>query len=610
MENGKKSGYNGLYLERGGVGIRSLAEQLNQPPELELSPEQKEEVYAFANKHIHEMPVTEYDGDQGEAKAKTLEQVIIDSGLSQGGMVFGAGLVGERGQEVAKKLKLEIPVLDTAVDAYRWLASAAGGNRFGDMTFHAISKETLDRYKSIMADALLNGGEVDSADLEMMHINFTPEMSLTSAVELQAARKKLLIQRHDLGRSEEVYDRAKRAIVDVYLARLNASITANIDQLLTLYEQAELQGNEELEDRTRVLLGGFGHIINKDDARVRTLTRLDYVRNGIGIDAEGKASPIAAELERVAGTIETEDIEAYFTPEQVRVLKETPVGVERMQGGYQNVLRDAGVLSSEDSSTWYPKRGKRAADEKFQVVIQPAATSFAVDGIDGVLKVSSKPKSLYDVIVVCGFHEAAHIDQCLSDDEFAKVLKIGKIKGKRAGSLREPAANALQRMAERRLFGVSKPVSSPTYANAMKALRNGGSLTDAARAFYTTKLNIMPETPPAKAAEEAADRVLRLMRNHGINSQPLMYAEEGIMMQELADAPADVAQRAGALTTLDLVDQLKLHTYGLLPNVVSARHDWAGLVFKEFAPDISQALQNAGFPMEQQLLTLGEQEDK
>lgn len=619
MEDGKKAtGYNGLYLERGGVGIRSLAERLNKPPEIELTPEQKEEVFAFANTTIHDMPIVELESkdDEGKVLMKGLEQVLIDSTLSQGGMMFGAALVGERGQHIASQLQqekdmhIDMPVLDTQEAAYKWLANAADEGRYDDLTFHAISKATLDRYKSIMTEALLSGDSVAPDELEMMHINFTPELTLNSAAELQVARKKLLLLRHNLGVSGEVIDGAKKAVVDVYLAKLNAAVAGNVDSLLTIYEQAELEGNDALATKAKELLGGFGHIVHKDDARVRTLTRLDYLRNGIGIDAEGKASPIASELERVAGRTETEDIEAYFTPEQVRVLKETPVSVERMQGGYQNVLREAGVLSSEDSSTWYPKRGKRAADEKFQVVVQPALSSFAVDGIDGVFMVSSKPKSLYDTIVVAGFHEAGHIDQCLSDDEFAKELKIGKLKGKRAGSLREPAANALQRMAERRLFGASKPVSSPTYTNALKVLRNGGSLADAARAFYIAKLHAMPETPLPKAAEEAADRVLRLMRHHGVNSQPLMYAEEGIMAWELDNAPADVAQRAGALTSLDLVDQLKLHTYGLLPNVAAVRHDWAGLVFKEFAPDIAQALQNAGLPMDQQLLVLGKQEDR
>lgn len=61
-------------------------------------------------------------------------------------------------------------------------------------------------------------------------------------------------------------------------------------------------------------------------------------------------------------------------------------------------------------------------------------------------------------------------------------------------------------------------------------------------------------------------------------------------MAELDGADAEVISRAGAITCIDFVDQLRFHRYGLLPDVASERHDWAGLVFQEFIPDIEEAL--------------------
>lgn len=602
MKNSGETGYNGIYLERGGVQMRIMVESLTEQPEFELSPEETSEVRQFANESIHKMPIEMTDGgDEDEVEPLTLEKVIINNGLSKTGMIFGGGLTGEQGRQTAAALNCQIPILNTPAEAYQWLASSVSNKTIDEHTLEKLSKATLDRYKKMMTESLLDGSVVNAVDLDMMHINFTPERTMKSAEELQAARKQLLIYRRDYGASELIVDGAKRAIIDVYLAKLNNAIVNNIDRLLMIYDQAKLLENDAEMERSRSLLGGFGKIVDMPETSSRILTRFDYMRNGMGTDESGAASAISAQLERTLGMSDPEVVDGYFTPEQVGVLRGTLISVERMREGFEKILSEAGVLSSEDASTWKSKRGKRAFDEKFQVVEQPTLTTYAVDGIDGVYKVPSQPRSLYDTIVVGGFHEAAHIDQCLADDEFAKVFSIGKIKGKRAGSLREPAANAIQRKAEKRLFGASKPISSPTYVNALKAKAQGGSLADMARAFFVTKLSIMPDIAARTAAVEAADRVLRLERHHGYNSQPLAYAEEGVMVSELEGAPTAVAQRAGAITTLDLVDQLRLHRYGLLPTETLPAHDWAGLVFKEFSADIEQALQDAGFPADMAL---------
>lgn len=589
-------GYYGPYLERVGIGVRAMAEQLVEPPERPLSEEERKEVQVFANSDIHQMQV-----EVGADTPKTLESIIRDCGKSQGSRIFAAAFIGEHGKEAAEKLGIDVPFMMHAEDVYRWLVRAVDSGLFEDSTLQSIAKHSLDRYKINMASALLSHNSIDTSELDNMPINFDPELAIQSAKDAQAARRQLLVLRQQYGRGPMDVDQAKRVVVDVYLAKLNALIAGNAGTLLTVYEQAELTGNRALADEAKESLGGFRCIVENNDASERAMKRLDYLINGIGINKNGVADTISAELENAVGGFEEEG-EGAFSPEQVRVLRSTKISVDRMKEGFENILSAAGVLSSEDATSWSPKQKRRAADNKFRVVKQPTKTTFEVTALDGTYKVASVERSLYDVLVVAGFHELCHIDQALADYEFAKEFAIGEVNGKRVGGLREPAANALQRQAERLLFGKSKPVAAPTYLQAKKALRAGGTLADATHAFFVTQMNLSPDTPPEDAARDAADRVLRLMRFHGYNSQPFVYAEEGVMINELKGADPAVISRAGAITSIDLVDQLRLHRFGLLPKAATIRHDWAGLVFKEFLPDIEAALKGAGVPIESTIL--------
>ena len=103
---------------------------------------------------------------------------------------------------------------------------------------------------------------------------------------------------------------------------------------------------------------------------------------------------------------------------------------------------------------------------------------------------------------------------------------------------------------------------------------------DAIKAFYDARLRSQPNINLEKAAREASDRVLRLVRG-GINSQPMVYAEESIMMHGLSEEDSDVQQRALAVTGLDLVDQVRLHRFGLLDVPTGTSIDWSEYIMDE-----------------------------
>lgn len=58
----------------------------------------------------------------------------------------------------------------------------------------------------------------------------------------------------------------------------------------------------------------------------------------------------------------------------------------------------------------------------------------------------------------------------------------------------------------------------------------------------------------------------------------MAYAEESIIVNELSASPPDVRRRAFAVTGLDLVDQVKLHKFGLLDVPEDTSIDWTSFI--------------------------------
>jgi hypothetical protein len=350
------------------------------------------------------------------------------------------------------------------------------------------------------------------------------------------------------------------AFCDIFLAKVNTLLASGIPIVQHLRSQAELADNQALIEKADDLLSaGFTQAIAQDESRQRLFRRLDFLRNGIGYGQDGVATGVSAELK--LGTAE-QPRGGIFTSEQMQEMKEIMLSPEEMKHIFRSILSRAGLLSAEDESTYSLGRTHRAADGLFQVIINPSKSTFEVDSVSGAYKVSSQPRSLYDVMLVGGFHELEHINQAFGDDAVGETTKIAKIKGKRVAGLREAGANIRQRQAADKLFGY-KGAYVDTYASALKVLEEGGSMGDAIKAFYDARLQSQPGISLEKAAKEASDRVLRLVRG-GINSQAMVYAEESIMMHGLSEATPAAQQRALAVTGLDLVDQVRLHRFGLL----------------------------------------------
>lgn len=578
--NHKSEGYNGAFLERSGKGSLHLAEILVAEPELPIDESQKQEVYEY------EKSIYDYKLEPGltinetirshKGEATTAPRFFADAFL--------------RGKVDLPQLGTEITEFSSSEDVYKWLATSVRDSTIDEPTLLKMSKESANYYKQIVADLLVAGETPEPSIMDNMSIVINPADTVKLSLSLVQARQFLHSMRHKYKEGGDRLDGAKRALTDVYLAKVNSLVVSDITTLDYLVNQSNLIGDDDTKQIASELVNkGMRRLLDSNE--LKTLKNLDYIRNGIGKDENGRTTAVDNMVvqEDSSETGEAKLETPLFNQEQRDKLKAFKLDPPEMVKLYSRVLQKAGQLSSEDPSTWSPKRKHRAADELLQVVVNPTANSFAVLGISGAYKVASEPRSLFDIIVVGGAHELEHVNQVQNDRALGEKLSIAELKGKRVGMLRESGANFKQREAELALFGESKPIAL-AYARALQIIENDGGVFDATRAFFEEKRRITPNLDIKVIAKEAADRVLRLTLNGGINSQPMSYAEEIILNKELRFASPELKERAIAVTSLDLVDQVRLHKYDLLPALENQNIDWLGIILKEAEPYITEAL--------------------
>lgn len=570
-----------IYMERAGKNSRQLSEKLIQPPEHPLSPEEAEEALAFEKKIVN----FEVDADaeltiktmcfKRQSEALMAPPFFADAFIRQA--VHVEGLEGPLRQ------------LKNADQVYEWLARSSVDGSLTPAQLRDLAKQSGEFYRTEVAQALLANAVPPKSLYEYKSIVVEP------IVALRFARAELRAREH-LQELWKLYPKgatgvngARRAFIEIYTKKVNGLIAADIPVIEALIAQSELIGDTETIDAAyEVSLKGLRDFMDVPEARARLNTRLDYIRNGIGYDAEGHASAVDEEVVVEPTRGESEEPPVY-SHEERETLMNTEISGAEVRELCESILEAANLLSSEDPSTWAPGRGERAADNLYQVVVHPTKDSFAVNGIDGVFIVPRKT-TLYAMLTTM-IHELEHINQMELDREVAKVLEIGLIKGRRILMLRETGGNLAQRKAEKILFGSSKPVAL-NYARALQAFEDGADLFGATKVFYDQEFKTNPQYGQAKAANLAADRVTRLILGGGAgsNSQPMSYAEENIMNKELGDAPFEVRQRATAVTNLDLDDQLRLHQFGLLPVLTKETPNWLDIVREKLQPYITKAL--------------------
>lgn len=481
---------NNIYLERSGKGSKEAAERLLEVPIDPLNESEKADVRLYEEELCQQLVTSDKSLEYILTKhvGETLAAPTFFSEAFINGQVHIEGLEGPLRQ------------LRTPGDVYVWLAQAAHDQSIPVKDMLEMARQSTAHYKTEAAQALLRGDRPNEATLDRMPIVIDPYKTLEFAEGVIEARRYLVDKRRQYGREARGLDGAKRAMTDIYLKRVNGQIAADIPVLEFLVEQSRLIDDEEMVAGAYLAMpASLREAANNPERRVLLNKRLDYIRNGIGYDREGRATAVDREVvDGALDEMQTEASSPVFSVEQREALRNEEVSPEEMLRIFTEVVRSVGLLSTEDPSTWLPGRGHRAADQLFQVVKHPTKDTFAVNGIDGVVMTPNKPRSLYDVMTI-GVHELTHINQTQLDRRLGEVLRIGKLKGRRVSMLRETGANLVQRQFERELFGESKPVAL-AYARAIQRLEAGGDMFDATKEFYDEKRRVNPSVGEAKLA--------------------------------------------------------------------------------------------------------------
>ena len=580
-QNTIEKGYDGIYLERSGTEADELIEILQGAPECPLDDDQKKAVYSYeAN-----LADTEIAGDSIEKIIKKAVGEDIQAPLFFSN-AFLEGKIDLQGYNA--------PEFQSALDVYRWFTQEIQSGSILPDDARELAKQSLHIYKQTAANVLINGEPISPEVTDSMSLVLEPEKVLAYAAQVQATRDHLHEEMKEYPKQARGVEGGTRAVLEVYLARINEILAQYIPRVDYVIAQGILvQDAALLNEAVEVLPQNIRDAILNHRTHDQFLKRLDYLRNGIAVDTSGNASAIDERtLEGAADSGEVVENPPVYSELERKILQETTVEPARMQETIANILRKVGLLSSEPASTWSPTRTHRAHDNRFQVVINPGQATFAVDGTSGAYKVASEPRSVYDLLMVGTHHELTHINQTQADAALSKTLRIAGAKGKRVSMIREAGANIHQREAEQRYFGTKRPYAS-SYAHALQALEQGGNMSQAIQAYFHEKRRIDPRQNERSAALEASDRVVRLVRQGGFNSQPMVYAEEALLAEETKNLGSTEKTRATLFTSLDLVDQVKLHRYDLLPALPDESIDWSPYIDEALKPLIDEALQNA-----------------
>ena len=573
-----QNSYTGIYLERSGVNAVNMVEVLLDEPEMPLTDEEKAEVYQYETSlFTHDLGnnVSVSEAIRAQADEETIAPFFFADAFIKGAITLPDG---EQGSVV--------PSFEAAQDVYVWLATSIKTGALSRESLVTMAEASAEHYMNSLTDSLANELPIADTAVDRMPLVLQPEKFITMVNNVQKSRQFIVGERQTQTKVEQPIEGAKRAVLDVYLGKINSLVASDVPMSEYLYLQSALINDDEMMDVARESIpSGLRRSVIDESTRPAVLRRLDYIRNGMGYRRESGASSVSEIITSSSPAMFESQVDAesaHFTPQQLEAFKQTMLTPEQQAAFFTRVIDAAGLLEGA------PSDGDANDGVRFKVRINKEKTTFMVAPGAKEFRVSSVPRSLYDVIVVGGFHELTHINQALADKQFGNTLKIAGLRGKRIAMLREGGANQKQRQAELQLFGRSKPVASLTYASALKAIEAGGGIKEAAVAFYEAKRTSSPSTAKKAAAAEAADRVLRIVRQGGLNSKAMSYAEEVILHNETEGMSDAVKARATAITCLDLPDQVRLHRYGLLPEIDNTDIDWTPYILEVATPYIDE----------------------
>ncbi|MBL8159586.1 hypothetical protein JNJ66_03960 [Candidatus Saccharibacteria bacterium] len=576
------------YTERNGDYARSHVETLLREPEVVLDGEERAEAVAFA----HGLVKGEADDVTCES-SRSLEAVYKASVLAGEQAFYLPYFRTPEGQNDLVRLGLgpdaddeQIIAAVSDLDAVKAAMKPTERKQ--------IANRSVRWRRAELADRLLDDPEADleKTDGRIVNVNYDPDKILAKLGDLQSFRsyyRTLYRQTKEL--PESGLKEAKLTLINVHMGRINAMLA---DLYPSAYNLARQLDRSETTEQTETWSDRLAEvaqtvvIVHKavKEERLEKATymrRLDYIRNGASVSENGP-TPISQVLLEHVENLDTgsqelpEPVIDARTLEQLDTTEWTADQVAELSTA---VLEEWGLLS-EHTASWdeVDERDGPAEDGKWQVVVHPKKDNLSVNGAKKVVMVPDSFKRTLSQVAPAGAlvvaaHELTHVLQNEYDDALAKELPLARIKGRRYVTMRE-AGGIYQEKTFQAMLGRDRP-ANPHYLRALQVKEAGGTIHQQVRAFFNSAVEAAGVNPdeafdgvslkPEKVyslMDQAADRVLRLHRGSGHESQPLDYIEQDLIMQALEDLGED--QRAAVIIaggSFALQDAAALHRVGL-----------------------------------------------
>lgn len=552
-----------IFWPRTSEVIGELAEKLGQDPERALTDEEISEALAFENDL--------FEGRYGDMRAsKSLEDLSSIADIDS--RIYPAFFTTAKGRERLQNFLGREDIGDTEAE----ITETVAGIPF------SVIKDKEDEFKSIAGasstyateyytDAVLNDKPVP--EIGSISLTREPETFLQHASGIVVMKQFLRGVQADLKqRASEnpsnLID-AKLAITDLYRDKMNAVLADVYPKLQDFLRQFDAQPKEEqrkykaMLNEVPVMVGLARTAMGTPSIQSQFVRLLDYVRNGAAYDSDGKLTPIDSQIYDDIDYIRTEnerpvDGEPVFDTNEIAVLQEIELdaeGAKDLAEKYKDRLGiDVDIVIREDKqslaysapkdSVWIPGKYKAKLVKK--------------DGGTGVALV---------IVHEIGGTKPGHATQTENSRRNDKALRIATspiFRGKRYQSLRESGSIVTENTTGERLFGSRRPMSG-SYARALEVLLAGEPTSKAVAAFAIEQLQGNNDQAAKKnAIKLGANRVQRMLRHGGRDSQPLQYVEAATVRRIIEGLDAETQDIILAEGTLDPVDMLRLHRFGLL----------------------------------------------
>ncbi len=589
-----------LYPHRSSEYIDFYADILDNPPEYPLSPEQKQEVLEFESdlmdgvfrdsdneihrtRHTHQSLAELIDNTKYDQKDRW--ELTLDYFLTNGGKAH------------LEELGIELPEghdLDSL--AYFFRAGAidisARLNEPKKKKLKELQIKSEEWAEEKIAKAISESGSIDIPRRITVFSDATSLITRASGLfayrELySAAAKEIKELAQDDPDNLELL--AKEAVLKIYRKAVNGFLAELEPDLLYLWQQVDcmdMPRREILQETLSIMWPAVGimehtHPMSDGTGIIKRFgLRLDRLLNGASVryDEHGEIISYTAVSEALDKLFEAESHAAgqekpkpAFSEEEIAKLDGIKLNAQQMQEFCKDILSSLGKLSSEPEETYHQGRPKRAADEKWQVVIREDKTELSIEKVAGVFIIPGNfNRSLTNLnppagVVPTAGHEGTHIYQ--NDNIWFNELglRIGsKVKGKGNSVLSEAGALYIEKVIQLRLFGRQRG-DNPHYMRALKVLEKGGNEIDGIWEFYISSMRANPKASKESTARTAVSRVKRLIRRGGgFNSQPLEYAESALIAEKvgrMSERARNIILMSGAY---GLEDMAELHKFGLL----------------------------------------------